>query len=128
MVELVEAGELAPKTVNNALTALSVALNDGAQQGLLAGNPCARVRQLPSAQAEKDYLRLHEITPYLDAAPSYYRSLAVFLIGSGARISEPVALRWEDLDLEEGLVRIVRQRARTGAGIAQTKISAPWTR
>jgi hypothetical protein len=47
MVELVEAGELAPKTVNTARTCLSVALKQAAQRGLIPRNPCDAVPQLP---------------------------------------------------------------------------------
>jgi hypothetical protein len=43
MAARVEAGELAPKTVNNARTCLSVALNEACRRGLLSRNPCAAV-------------------------------------------------------------------------------------
>ena len=49
---------------------------------------------LPVERPELEYLRLHEIEPYLDACAEYYRPLAEFLIGSGARISEALALRF----------------------------------
>lgn len=58
MVELVDAGELAPKTVNNARTSLSVACNVAVRRGLMPRNPCDVVPPLPEAQEEIDYLRL----------------------------------------------------------------------
>ena len=121
MVDLVEAGVLAPKTVDNARTYLSVVLEEAVQRGLVARNPCARVPQLPVDPCEIDYLRLGEINRYLDACADHYRALAEFLIGSGTRVSEGVNARWDDLDLERGAVRIYRQRARTGSGTARTK-------
>jgi integrase len=121
MVDLVDAGDLSPKTVNNARTYLSVVLQEAVQRGLIARNPCARVHQLPVELGEIDYLRLSEIDAYLDACADHYRALAAFLIGSGARVSEGVHVRWDDLDLERGAVRIYRQRARTGSGTARTK-------
>ena len=102
MVALVEAGELAPKTVNNARTCLSVALNEASRRGLLRRNPCAAVPALPVERAELDYLRLDEIEPYLDACAAHYRPLAAFLIGTGARISEALAVRFRHLDLDAG--------------------------
>jgi hypothetical protein len=60
MVALVESGELAPKTVNNARTCLSVALNEAQRRGLLSRNPCTGVPALPVDRAELDYLRLDE--------------------------------------------------------------------
>jgi integrase len=47
--------------------------------------------------------------------------LAEFLIGTGARISEALAVRWPDADLETGVVRISRQRARTTPATVATK-------
>ena len=45
--EAVEAGDLAPKTANNALGTLVVCLNDAVEDGLLAVNPALRVQRLP---------------------------------------------------------------------------------
>jgi hypothetical protein len=58
MVDRVDAGELAPRTVNNARTYLSVVLEEAVQRGLISRNPCVRVPQLPVDAGETDYLRL----------------------------------------------------------------------
>lgn len=112
MVEIVEAGELAPKTINNARTCLSVAFNEAVRRGLMARNPCANVAALPLDPHEVEYLRLAEIGPYLDTCVFHHRALGEFLIGTGSRVSEAVAIRWTDVDLEHGVVRIYRQPAR----------------
>ena len=121
MVELVEAGELAPKTVNNTRTCLSVALGEAVRRKLLPSNPCEWIKPLPVEKVEIDYLRLAEIDRYLEACPDHYRSLAELLIGTGARISEALAVRCADLDLEHSVVRIYRQRDAQAAGDAPTK-------
>jgi integrase len=46
------------------------------------------------------HLRLNEIPRYLDGRSDVYRPLAELLIGSGLRISEALALRISDLELE----------------------------
>ncbi len=56
LAEEVEAGELAAKTVNNALGTLVVCLNSAVDDGLLAVNPALRVQWLPPAHIERDYL------------------------------------------------------------------------
>ena len=81
LVEQVEAGELAPKTVNNALGTLVVCMNSAVDDGLLAVNPALRVQRLPPAHIERDYLRLDEIPRYLDGCSDVYRALAELLIG-----------------------------------------------
>jgi integrase len=121
MIALVEAGELAPKTVNNARTCLSVALNEAQRRGLLNRNPCIAVPALPVNRAELDYLRLDEIEPYLDACAPHYRALASFLIGTGAWISEALDVRFRHLDVEQCVVRVYRQRGRRGDGSQPTK-------
>jgi hypothetical protein len=94
MVELIEADEVAPKTINNARTYLSMAFTEAVRRGLLPRNPCDGVPGLPVERAEVEFLRLAEIDHYLSACSDAYRPLAEFLIGTGARVSEAVATRW----------------------------------
>jgi integrase len=121
MLELVADGELSPKTVNNARTCLSMTLGEAVRRGQLADNACRHVPGLPEERRELDYLRLDEIERYLEACGDFYRPLAEFLIGTGARISEALAVRWPDTELETGVVRIARQRARTTPTTVATK-------
>jgi integrase len=119
--EAVEAGEIAAKTVNNALVTLVVCLNDAVDDGLLAANPALRVDRLPAAHIERDYLRLHEIPIYLDSCSDVYRPLADALIGSGVRISEALALRVGDLELDNTGGVIVVYRSRKKGTVGSTK-------
>ena len=116
-----EAAGLSRKTVNNARTILTVALNEAVRQGLIPRNPCLGVPALPVERQELEYLRMHEIGPYLDACADYYRPLAELLIGSGLRISEALALRFGHLDLEHGVIRVYGQRDRQGEETKATK-------
>jgi integrase len=120
--EAIDAGELAPKTVNNALGTLVVCLNAAVEDGLIAANPALRVQRLPPAYIERDYLRLREIPVYLDSCSAVYRPLAETLIGSGLRIGEALALRIGDLELGDsgGTIVVYRSRKR-GDVIGSTK-------
>lgn len=119
--EAVAAGEAAAKTVNNVLVTLVVCLNDAVEDGLMVANPALRVERLPAAHIEREYLRLHEIPIYLDSCSDVYRPLAEVLIGSGVRISEALALRIGDLDLDESGGVIVVYRSRKKAAVGSTK-------
>lgn len=121
MADSVEAGEMAAKTVNNALVTLVVCLNDAVEDGLIVANPALRVPRLPPAHIERDYLRLEEIPRYLDACSEIYRPLAELLIGSGLRISEALALRLNDVELEEGGGVIVVYRSDKKGRVGSTK-------
>jgi integrase len=100
LAERVEAGEISGKTVNNTLTTLSVCLNTAVEDGLIATNPALGAPRFPRAHVERNYLRLQEIPVYLDSCSDDYRPLAALLIGTGTRISEALALRASDLELE----------------------------
>jgi integrase len=121
MVEQERSGAISAKTINNARAALSGALSDAGRHGLLPRNPCQFVAPLPIQHRELDYLRLAEIDRYLDACGAHYRPLADLLIGTGARISEALALTWPDLDLEQCTVHIHRQQPRRGDGPRRPK-------
>jgi integrase len=121
LAEQVGAEEVAAKTVNNTLGTLVVCLNAALEDGLIATNPAMRVQRLPAAHIEREYLRLHEIPLYLDSCDEVYRPLAEVLIGTGMRISESLALRLGDVELEPtgGLVRVYRSHK--GEAIGSTK-------
>jgi integrase len=121
LAEASEAGELAIKTANNALGTLAICLNDAVKDGLIVVNPALLVSRLPPAHIERDYLRLEEIPRYLDACSDLYRPLAETLIGSGLRISEALALRPGDLELETSGGRIIVYRSRKRSGLGSTK-------
>ena len=121
MIEQQRSGAISAKTINNARAALSSALADASRRDLLPRNPCQFVAPLPIEHRELDYLRLAEIDRYLDACAAHYRPLAELLIGTGARISEALALTWPDLDLEQSIVHIHRQQPRRGDSTRQPK-------
>ena len=118
LAEAVDAGELAPKTVNNALGTLVVCLNAAVEDGLIASNPALRIERLPAAHIEREYLRLNEIAGYLDACTDVYRPIAELLIGSGLRISEALGLQISDLQLEDtgGVIVVYRSRKKNTVG------------
>jgi integrase len=120
-IEGMEAEELAPKTVNNTLGTLVVCLNAALEDGLIGSNPALRVRRLPPAHIEREYLRLHEIPIYLGSCSATFRPLAEVLIGAGLRISEALPLRIGDLELEDSGGAIVVYRSSKKKSVGSTK-------
>jgi len=114
LAESMEAGEIAPKTINNTLGTLVVSLNAAVADRLMPFNPALQVPRLPPGNIERDYLRLREIPVYLDSCSDLYRPLAETLIGAGSRISETLALRRKDLELEDSGGVIVVYSTKSG--------------
>jgi integrase len=121
LLELFEAGESAPKTLNNTLGVLVAVLNGAVADRLIPVNPATGVERLPLGHVERDWLRLHEIDPYLDACAPPYRPLAKLLIGTGLRISEALALIWDDVDFKRGVIRVYRSATKYGPGSTKGK-------
>lgn len=117
-VEAMEAEEIAPKTINNTLGTLVVCLNAAVQERLMVANPALLVPRLPPGHIEREYLRLHEIPAYLDSCSEVYRPVAEVLIGAGLRISEALALKVGDLELEDsgGVIVVYRSRKKNSNG------------
>jgi len=110
--------ELAPKTINNCLKVLGAFLNWCVERDppYIARNPAAAIESIPAEHLEIDFLRGEEVRRYLMACSADYRPLAIFLVGSGCRISEALGLEWDDLDPESSSVRVLRQERKGAEG------------
>jgi integrase len=115
-------GGISNKTINNSVIVLRLALGHAEEDGLISRNPAARQAgsreriMLPAEHREMDYLRVDEIPVYLEACSRDYRPLAELLIACGLRISEALALTFQEVDLARRALRVVRSAKHQGAG------------
>ncbi|GAA6735390.1 tyrosine-type recombinase/integrase [Thermus oshimai] len=107
---------LSPRTIRKALTLTRAVLEEGVKLELLPRNPADAVEyRAPTSPKAAAALGPEEVARLLEAAqgerlfPAFYLMLAV-----GLRRGEVLGLKWEDLDLEAGLLRV--RRARVGVG------------
>jgi integrase len=108
---------LAPRTVAYARAVLRMALAHAQLHGRVTRNVAALV-PAPRKAATKldDALDSDEAARVLqEASGDRLEALAVLVIGTGLRQGEALALRWADVDLDAGTVRVVK--AKTAAGI-----------
>ena len=122
-VQRLEAGllsaDLTPNTVLHVHVCLSKALKDAMRSGVLHQNVCQAV-QAPSPGIYKvDLPDTEEINKILDLAESTpYGSVFLLMAFTGIRRGEAVALKWENVDLDRGVVSIVATAQRLqGKGI-----------
>lgn len=104
------------KTISNKHGFLSAALRQAVEDGHLAANPCAGVRLPRTEQHETAFLDRDEFQLLKAAFTDRYKPLVEFLVSSGCRFSEAVALKPSDVDRQAGTVRIVRSWKRAGSG------------
>lgn len=100
------AGKRSTRTVNKELTTLGTILRDAVALDLVLRNPVERVRKLAADRPEMDYFDYEEVSRLLAACePPLYEMVATAIL-TGIRQGEQVALRWQDVDLTAGTLRI----------------------
>jgi len=103
----VQGRPLSARTVSHVHKLLSRALGHALTWGTIATNPARAVRPPPLTHAEVQILNEDQIGHLLKATEEReIRPLIVFLLGTGARRAEALALMWKDLDLDRGVVTI----------------------
>lgn len=99
--------EVHPRTANKELTTLRTVLAFGIRAGHLRENPAAGVAKLRSSKKrEIRFLDAVEIDRFLEHCPARLYPLFLVAFDTGARKSELFNLRWEDVDLKRGVLRI----------------------
>ncbi|YCU34421.1 tyrosine-type recombinase/integrase [Mycobacteroides abscessus] len=108
--------EAAGKTISNKHGLLSGALRQAVEDGHIPANPCQGVRLPRTEVKEMVFLDRDEYQLLKAAFSERYQPLVEFLVASGCRFSEAVALRPTDIDKDEETVRIARAWKRSGSG------------
>lgn len=117
---------LGATSVNKTLATLAAILERAVEHGHLSTNPASgkrrRLRQPTPPRTRLD--RADHIAALIDAASELdrtarahrgqRRALVALLLFAGPRISEATALRWRDVDLARGEIRIRRSKTDTG--------------
>jgi integrase len=121
------AQRLSPKTVRNQVLTLGVMLKVAQRWHLISTNPCALVERPRVETREMQVLTEEEVAALLASYSklehehemensgvwwSLTRRIVVVALGTAMRRGELLALRWGDVKLLEGLVRVERQWVR----------------
>lgn len=97
-----------PSTIRNALMPLRVIFRRAVEDGDLAVNPCTHLR-LPAVRGRRERIASPEEAHRLLAAlPEHDRPIWATALYAGLRRGELLALRWEDVDLARGVIRVER--------------------
>ena len=114
---------LAPKTIRNAYQNLDSAMDQAVLLKMVSHNPCVGV-VLPKAKAYKaEVYDQQEITTLFNAAKGTEMYLPILLeISVGLRRGELIALRWDHVDLDAGIIHV---REASVNGLSKTETKAP---
>lgn len=99
---------LDPSTIRNTLVPLRALYRRALSRGDVAINPTRGI-ELPAVRGRRERIATSEqAAALIAAAPEGDRALWATAFYSGLRRGELMALRWEDVDLEPGLIRVER--------------------
>jgi integrase len=117
--EMLDAG-LSPSTVRRVHAVLHKAFEEAVKGDLIPRNPAAHANKPKAKQEEIEPLDASQAAAFLEAARGdRFEALYVLCLMCGLRQGEALALRWQDLDLDGGTLRVNRQlqRVRGGGGL-----------
>ncbi|RBY78777.1 hypothetical protein DQ238_12010 [Geodermatophilus sp. TF02-6] len=121
VVELRRKG-LAGSTIRSAYTILRAVLDTAVRDGALAANPAAVVRRPRVTAKEAPHLTPAQLADLLSAASeTRYAPLFALLALTGLRRGEALALRWPDIDLDKGTLRVRGTLSRIGGHLVVTE-------
>jgi len=100
-------GDSSWKTVKHIRTVFGSILEAAVRDELLASNPVRRTR-LPRRGPvdEKSPIEMETVKELIEKLAEPSRSIAALLARTGLRIGELLALRWQDIDLQQGLLSV----------------------
>ena len=100
-------------TVNRYLAGLKAAYNLALMDGKLSVNPVKQVK----LQSEDEYKRTRYLTTeeedrLFHVVPEEHHPLLIVALNTGLRKTEQLSLTWDDIDFQQGLIRV--NRSKTG--------------
>jgi integrase len=117
---------LSARTVGHVHRLLHRALRHAAAWGVVTQNVAIHVEPPTIAETEISILAEEQIGPVLDhLAGRTLRPIVALALATGARRGELLALRWQDVDLDGGSIRIERSLEQTRGAL---RFRAPKTR
>jgi integrase len=116
VARLTDRGDLSPTTVRYAFTVLRIALGDALRAKRVTRNVALEVRAPRGATAERRPLTMAQVGTFLrSVADDRLGPLYMVAVGLGLRQGELLALRWDDVNLEDGTLSVRHTRnVRTG--------------
>ena len=98
--------EMSEATVNRCLALLSKMFNDAVRWQYLKESPMKRVSKLDEPEQGFSYLTKAEVEKLIEGATAYSKPILMTAVYTGMRKSELLALKWNHVDLEQGIISV----------------------
>ena len=114
---------LSPKTVRNIHQVISSAMDFARSQKLIAINPADGCALPKLEHREMKTLPVEQLASFLrEAKESGVFEMYYIELATGLRRGELLGLKWEDLDLEQGTLRVQRQVSRINGEVVEAPL------
>ena len=114
-------GSLSDQTVMYCYRVLSSMLKDAVEWQVIAENPCEKVKApkvMRHAPLRFDEPGVGKMMEALEKTKSPYSTIAQLAVYTGCRLGELMALKWEDIDMENAIIHITKSlQAEKGKGV-----------
>ncbi len=118
---LVGAADRSAQTRRTAYTVVRLILDTAVRDGLLASNPAAEVGRPGVEQGTSRFLNRDEVRAIrAEVAGTRLEPLVTLLCFTGLRVGEALALRWADVDLEGGSLKVTATLVRLDGGLVRS--------
>ncbi|MDH4120501.1 MAG: site-specific integrase [Deltaproteobacteria bacterium] len=105
-----------PATINRELAYLHAMLNVFVQMGRLESNPVEKIKRLPEHNVRERVLGQAEFDRLLEACPDHLKPVVLTAWYTAMRASEIIKLRWSEVDLVTGIIRLSGARTKNKTG------------
>lgn len=98
---------VSPATVNREVACLKCMFNKAIEWGKAEDNPVRKVKLFKENNKRTRYLEKGEIKKLLDACEGHIKPIVILALNTGMRKREILNLRWQDIDIEKGIVYLL---------------------
>lgn len=102
---------ISPATVNRALACLKCMFNKAKEWGMFnLENPVKKVKLFKENNQRLRFLEKDEVDTLLNNCCEHLKSIVVVALNTGMRKSEILRLRWQDIDIERGIIHLLETK------------------
>lgn len=105
--------KISPATVNREIACLKTAFSKALKYNLIKTDPLIGLKLLPENNVREELLSQDQFHRLLDECPEHIRPIVLVAYYTGMRKSELLNLTWNEVDIEQGFIRLKAEQTKT---------------